>query len=91
MTEKEIVRLAGEYQKNKRNIEALQSANERIKALLMEEISSRGGDTITAGEYKLSISRVKSAKIDVKALKQAMPSVYNAYSIISACKRFNIR
>lgn len=91
MTEKEIMRLAGEFQRNKRQIEILQAANERIKALLVDEISSRGGETLTAGEYKLSSVKVKSARIDSERLKKELPSVYNAFVVVSACKRFNIR
>ena len=61
MTEKEIIRVATEYKKNKRQIEALEKDNERIKALLVDELKERGGDSpLVAGQYKISQSSVKN-------------------------------
>lgn len=91
MNKQEIVRLASEYQSNKRKMEKLKAANDRIKALLSEEVSRRGGDTLTAGEYKLTICTVTSARVNTERLKKEMPSVYEAFSSVTSCTRFNIR
>lgn len=91
MNKQEIARLASEYQLNKRKIEKIKAANDRIKALLSEEVGKRGGDTLTAGEYKLTVCTVTSARVNTERLKKEMPSVYEAFSTVTSCTRFNIR
>lgn len=91
MTEKEIIRLATEYKKNKRQIEELEKANERIKKLLREEIEERGGESLSAGDYKIIESRVKRETVDSQALKSELPSVWRGFVKVTEVKRFLIR
>lgn len=91
MTEKEIIRVATEYKKNKRQIEALEKANERIKALLVDELKERGGDaTLVAGQYKISESSVKQQRINAERLRKELPSVWEGFVVVSTYKRLNI-
>lgn len=91
MTEKEIIRVATEYKKNKRQIEALEKANERIKALLVNELKERGGDApLVAGRYKISESSVKQQRINAERLRQELPSVWTGFVVVSTYKRLNI-
>lgn len=91
MTESEIIRLATEYKKNKRQIEALESANERIKKLLAEELREMGGDSpLVAGQYKISESRVKRQSVDSESLKRELPSVWAGFVVVTEYKRLNI-
>ena len=91
MTEKEIIRAATEYKKNKRQIEALEKDNERIKALLVDELKERGGDSpLVAGQYKISQSDVKQQKINAERLRQELPSVWASFVVVSTYKRLNI-
>ena len=91
MTEKEIIRAATEYKKNKRQIEELEKANERIKALLVDELKERGGDsTLVAGQYKISQSDVKQQRINAERLRQELPSVWAGFVVVSTYKRLNI-
>lgn len=91
MTEQEIIRVATEYKQNKRQIEALEKANERIKALLVDELRERGGDSpLVAGQYKISESSVKQQRINAERLRQELPSVWAGFVVISTYKRLNI-
>ena len=91
MTEKEIIRVATEYKKNKRQIEALEKANERIKALLVDELKERGGDSpLVAGQYKISESSVKQQRINSERLRQELPSVWAGFVVVTTYKRLNI-
>lgn len=90
MNEKEIERLCSEYKRNKRQMEELNKQNERIKALLLDELSERGGNTFTAGEYKVQESRAKRETLDAAKLKQELPAVYYGFVRVSEVKRFLI-
>lgn len=91
MTDKEIIRVATEYKKNRRQIEALEKANERIKALLVDELKERGGDSpLVAGQYKISLSAVKQQRINAERLRQELPSVWAGFVVVYTYKRLNI-
>lgn len=90
MNEQEIVRLCSEYKRNKRQMEELTKQNERIKALLLDELEERGGNTFTAGEYKVQESRAKRETLDAAKLKQELPTVYYGFVRVSEVKRFLI-
>lgn len=90
MDEQEIVRLCSEYKRNKRQMEELAKQNERIKALLLDELAERGGNTFTAGEYKVQESRAKRETLDAAKLKQELPTVYYGFVRVSEVKRFLI-
>ena len=91
MTEKEIIRAATEYKKNKRQIEELEKANERIKALLVDELKARGGDSaLVPGQYKISERSVKQQRIKAERLRQELPSVWAGFVVVTTYKRLNI-
>lgn len=91
MNENEIVRLCSEYKRNKRQMEELNKQNERIKALLLDELESRGeGSSLTAGEYKVQESKAKRETLDAAKLKQELPTVYYGFVRVSEVKRFLI-
>lgn len=91
MTEQEIIRVATEYKKNKRQIEALEKENERIKALLVDELRERGGGSpLVAGQYKISESAVKQQRINAERLRQELPSVWAGFVVVTEYKRLNI-
>lgn len=91
MTDKEIIRVATEYKKNTRQIQELEKANERIKALLVDELKERGGDApLVAGQYKISASSVKQQRINAERLRKELPSVWAGFVVVSTYKRLNI-
>lgn len=91
MNEKEIERLCSEYKRNKRQMEELNKQQERIKALLVDELKERGGDDpLVAGQYKISESAVKQQRINAERLRQELPSVWAGFVVVSTYKRLNI-
>lgn len=90
MNEKEIERLCSEYKRNKRQMEEINKQQEHIKALLLDELATRGGNTFTAGEYKIQESKAKRETLDAAKLKQELPSVYYGFVRVSEVKRFLI-
>lgn len=90
MNEQEIIRLCSEYKRNKRQMEELNKQNERIKTLLLDELDSRGGETFTAGEYKVQESKAKRETLDAAKLKAELPTVYYGFVRVSEVKRFLI-
>lgn len=91
MNEHEIERLCSEYKRNKRQMEELNKQQERIKALLVDELKERGGDSpLVAGQYKISQSAVKQQRINAERLRQELPSVWAGFVVVSTYKRLNI-
>lgn len=91
MNEHEIERLCSEYKRNKRQMEELNKQQERIKALLVDELKERGGDDpLVAGQYKISESAVKQQRINAERLRQELPSVWAGFVVVSTYKRLNI-
>ena len=91
MNEHEIERLCSEYKRNKRQMEELNKQQERIKALLVDELKERGGDApLVAGQYKISESAVKQQRINAERLRQELPSVWAGFVVVSTYKRLNI-
>lgn len=91
MNEKEIERLCSEYKRNKRQMEELNKQQERIKALLVDELKERGGDDpLVAGQYKISESAVKQQRINTERLRQELPSVWAGFVVVSTYKKLNI-
>lgn len=90
MNEQEIERLCREYKRNKRQIEEINKQQERIKALLLDELAERGVNTLTAGEYKIQESKAKRETLDAAKLKQELPTVYCGFVRVSEVKRFLI-
>lgn len=91
MNEKEIERLCSEYKRNKRQMEELNKQQERIKALLVDELKERGGDDhLVAGQYKISESAVKQQRINAERLRQELPSVWAGFVVVSTYKKLNI-
>lgn len=91
MNKKEIERLCSEYKRNKRQMEELNKQQERIKALLVDELKERGGDApLVAGQYKISESAVKQQRVNAERLRQELPSVWAGFVVVSTYKRLNI-
>ena len=91
MNEQEIERLCSEYKRNKRQLEEINKHQERIKALLVDELRERRGDSpLVAGQYKISESAVKQQRINAERLRQELPSVWAGFVVVTTYKRLNI-
>lgn len=76
--------------KTLRDLQALIEEAEAEAETIKDEIKAHMGDTeeLRAGEYKVTWKPVIAVKLDSKALKQAMPDVYSAFTRESSTRRF---
>ena len=84
-----------EMESKARELRQLQSLIEEATAeaeALKEAIKAAMGDSeaVQAGEYKITWTVVKSARIDTAALKKALPDVAQAFTRESCTRRFSI-
>lgn len=88
MTIKELESKAQELQELKRMREELdaeiEATQDAIKAAMGDQ------EAITAGAYKITWKPIESARIDTKALKQALPEIAARFTILSLTRRFCI-
>ena len=75
-----------------RQLQALIEEAQTEAEKLRDEIKFLMGDTetIQAGEYRISWKPVKSMRLDVSALKKALPDVAQAFTRESTARRFCI-
>lgn len=90
MSGAEVATLAAEYREAAQLIEAAQAEQERIKALLLDEMQRRGVDRIDVGLLKVQAKEVNTSRIDTKALRAALPDVADKYTKKSVYTRFTV-
>ena len=67
-------------------IEEAEAEAENIKDAIKAHMGNN--EELRAGEYKITWKMVKSSKLDLKALKQALPDVHSAFTRESVSRRF---
>lgn len=67
-------------------IEEAQAEAETIKDALKAHMGD--SETLHAGEYKVTYKTVKSVRIDIAALKRAMPEIAQQFSKTTTTRRF---
>lgn len=71
-----------------------EEAEARIAELenaLKAEMKAAETDKMTVDEYKLSLTKITTQRIDSKTLKEELPDIYNRYSKSSTYERFTVR
>ena len=81
----EAVKAYKEYQ---RMMEELESEMEAVKDTIKAELSRQGVDELTAGEYKVRWTAVKSSRFDAAAFRKAMPDLAEQFTRSVETKRF---
>ena len=81
----EAVKAYKEYQ---RMMEELESEMEAVKDTIKAELSRQGVDELTAGEYKVRWTAVKSSRLDTSALRKASPELCEKFTRGVETKRF---
>lgn len=88
MNIKKIESMAQELQELKRMREELdaeiEAAQDEIKAAMGDQ------EAITAGAFKITWKPVTSSRLDGKALKAALPDVYNRFMVTTTARRFTV-
>lgn len=82
-----------ELEKKCRELRQLQALIDEAQAeaeSIKDSIKAYMGATeaLQAGEYKITWRTVESARVDAKALAQAMPDVAEAFTRVSTTRRF---
>ncbi len=83
----EAIRTYKEYQ---RMLEDLESEMEAVKDAIKAELVAQGVDELTAGEYKVRYTAVKSARFDTTAFRKAMPDLAAQFTRSVESKRFSV-
>lgn len=88
MSEKELIAKARLLRKVQKQIEEAREKEEALK----EEFKAYMGDAeeLKAGEYRISWKKVTSVRLDMAALKKALPEVAAAFTKESVSRRFSI-
>ena len=83
----EAVKAYKEYQ---RMMEELESEMEAVKDTIKAELSRQGVDELTAGEYKVRWTAVKSSRFDAAAFRKEMPDLAEQFTRSVETKRFSV-
>ena len=81
----EAVRTYKEYQ---RMMEELESEMDAVKDAIKAELTRQGVDELTAGEYKVRYTAVKSTRFDTTAFRKAMPDLAAQFTKAVETRRF---
>ena len=75
-----------------RELQALIEEAEAEAEAVKDTLKAHMGDTeeLRAGAYKVMWTPVKTARLDTKALKKAMPDIYGAFTREGTTRRFCI-
>lgn len=80
--------------KKLRDIEAQQqeltAKADAIRAELQNDMEKKGTDELRTKNFIVRWKEIISSRLDSKALKEALPDIYNLYSKQTATRRFTI-
>ena len=84
-----------EMENKVRELKELERMQEELTAeieALKDAIKAAMGDqeAVTAGAYKITWKPVTSSRLDGKALRTALPDIYNRFMVTSTVRRFCI-
>lgn len=71
-------------------IAQLEAEAEGVKTELKAEMEQRGVCELSAGAFVLRWKEIVTKKLDGKALKAAMPAIYEQFCKSSSCRRFTL-
>lgn len=90
MTSKQIDNRVRKLKALEAEQKALEAEAEAIKAELKAELEALDTEELTTTNFTIRWKEVISNRLDSKALKQAMPLVYEKFCKTSTAKRFTI-
>lgn len=84
----EISCMVKELRRLNKMVESLNGEIETIQTRIKEEMTTRGVDTLSGDDYRITWKQVLTNRLDSKALKAAMPDLYSRFCKECASKRF---
>lgn len=90
MTERMIENRVQKLRALEAEAEAIQEKADAIRAELKADLEEKGVDELQTASFTLRWKEVVSNRLDSKALKAAMPDIYDQFCKASATRRFTI-
>ena len=90
MTEQSLKDAIRNYKELQRLAEELEQEMETVKDTIKAELSRQGVDELTAGEYKVRWTAVKSSRFDAAAFRKEMPDLAEQFTRSVETKRFSV-
>lgn len=90
MTNKQLDNRIKKLQGLEAQVKELEAQAEAIRAELKADLESKGEDEHNTGSFIIRWKEIITSRLDSKALKNALPDVFNAYSRESRSRRFSI-
>lgn len=90
MTNKQLDNRVKKIQALEAQVNELEKEAEAIRAEIKADLESKGEDEHNTGSFIIRWKEIITSRLDSKALKAALPDVFNAYSRESSSRRFTI-
>ena len=90
MTNKQLDNRVKKLQTLEAQVKELEAQAEAIRAEIKADLESKGEEEHNTGIFIIRWKEIITRRLDSKALKAALPDVFNAYSRESSSRRFTI-
>ena len=90
MTEKELIAAIESYKEWTALQEEAAAMVDSLKDSIKAEMTARGVEELTAGQYTARFTTVLSNRFDTTAFKKVLPDVYKAYTKQTISRRFSV-
>lgn len=90
MSEQNLREVIKNYKELQRLAEDLAQEMEAAKDTIKAELAARGVDELTAGEYRVRYTAVKSSRFDTTAFRRAMPDLAEKFTKSVESKRLSV-
>ena len=90
MTERMIESRIKKLSALEERITQLQEQPEKIKAELKADLEEKGLDELKTKNFLIRWKEIVSSRLDGKALKAALPEIYNQYCRPTSSRRFTV-
>lgn len=88
MSEQNLKEAIRNYKELQKLAEELEQEMEAVKDTIKAELTRQGVEELTAGEYKVRWTAVKSSRLDTSALRKAAPELCEKLTRSVETKRF---
>ena len=90
MTERRIERRIAKLKELEAQIAALENEADAIRSEIKQDMEGKGVDEIRTRNFVIRWKEVVTNRLDGKALKKALPEIYNQFVKPSTSRRFTV-
>ncbi len=91
MSNEEMTAKLNEISKAKKQYTKLKAKIEQLQSELKQEMTVRGTETETIGDYKVQCISYAYSQFDAKSFKEEHPRLYNRYAVPTTRRRLTIQ